>query len=542
MDAAGDLGPLGCLDQPREGLGVDRGALTIAGWAIFPASPTSRVEVWLGEHPLGLAQLGMARPDVRTAHDLPGASIAGFSLTADLGAWPGPDGAAAVRVLATSINGEILELTPTTIEVRPAPSPPLPPAIASRGGRDGKGWRTLVCTHQLCLGGASRYLLETLEELLRLKAIDPVVISPIGGPLRPRLEALGIPVHVSGPAPLDDLAAHDGRVEEILAWAAPQGFELALVNTASPLTAAGAEVAGKLGIPAIWAIHESFAPAVLWADCSRDVGGRVEAALRSAELAVFEAAATARIFEPLLPGRCLTMPYGLDLRPIDALRANFDRDRARQRLGIPADAELVLCVGTIEPRKAQAVLAQAFDLVAERHPLSRLALAGAGKTPDSQALAEWVASSAAAERIQLVSTTPEIQQWYGVSDIVVCASRIESLPRAVLEAMAWELPVLATEIFGLPELIDDGSTGWLCEPGDTAALATALDRALVSNPAERERIGRAGRELIERRHNLDDYGRGMARLIERAVEGGLSGRRSSAAISGSGGSPGSHRG
>ena len=97
------------------------------------------------------------------------------------------------------------------------------------------------------------------------------MISPIGGPLQPRLEALGIPVHVSGPAPLDDLAAHDGRVEEILAWAAPQGFELAFVNTASPLTAAGAEAAGKLGIPAIWAIHESFAPAVLWAACGREV-------------------------------------------------------------------------------------------------------------------------------------------------------------------------------------------------------------------------------------------------------------------------------
>ena len=51
-----------------------------------------------------------------------------------------------------------------------------------------------------------------------------------------------------------------------------------------------------------------------------------------------------------------------------------------------------------------------------------------------------------------------------MSDLLVCASDVESLPRTVLEAMAWELPVLATAVYGLPELIEDGETGWLCRP------------------------------------------------------------------------------
>jgi glycosyltransferase involved in cell wall biosynthesis len=525
-----DPAPLGSLDVPGQGAVVERGAFEVKGWAVFPDSPTSRVEILLGERPLGLAQLGAPRPDVRATHDLPAASVAGFSLTADLGAWPGDDGPATVRAIATSVAGERFELNSAAIQVVAAKAAPaLAEPVRPKTSKREKGRRTLVCTHQLCLGGASRYLLETLEELLRREAINPVVISPIGGPLRPKLEALGIPVHISGGTPLDDLSAHQDRVEEIAAWAGSLDFELALINTASPLVGAGAEVAARLGIPAIWAIHESFPPAVLWAACSQAVRARIAAVLGEAALAVFEAASTARIFEPLLPGRCLTLPYGLDLGPIDALRKEFDRDRARQRLGVPADADLILCAGTIEPRKAQAVLAQAFELIAERHPRARLALAGAGDTPDSRAIAEWAASAGAGDRIQLIPTTPEIQQWYGVTDILVCASRIESLPRVVLEGMAWELPVLATEIFGLPELIEDGSTGWLCEAGDTAALANALDRALGSGLEERGRLGRAGRELIERRHDLVDYGREIAALLEQAAADGPNGRRSSLA-------------
>ncbi len=508
----------GQIDQPRHGAAVERGAFTVSGWAIFPSAATSRVEVRLGGRPLGLAQLGVARPDLEGRCGREDAILAGFTLSADLSSRPEADGVVVLEAEAVSVDGEKLELPSATIVIsgeaqsaRPRPDGRIPEQ------RQLSGRRLLVCTHQLCLGGASRYLLETLEALIRAGAASPVVLSPIGGPLRPYLEELGIPVHVSGAMPLDDPEALDGRVEEIAAWAGARGVELAFVNTASPLILCGAEVARELGIPAVWAIHESFEPAVLWANLAPDVRWRMEKVLGEAALAVFEADATRRIYEPLLPGRCLTVPYGLDLRAIDELRAGFDREEARRHLSVPPDAELIVCVGVIEPRKAQASLAQAFDLIAERHPNARLALVGAEETADSEALARWVESSRSAGRIELVPSTPEVQQWYGVADLLVCASRIESLPRAVLEAMAWELPVLSTAIFGLPELIDDGSTGWLCEPGDTRALADALERVFEIDPAERRRVGVAARRLVETRHDLDAYAARVAQLFDRAV-------------------------
>jgi glycosyltransferase involved in cell wall biosynthesis len=504
----------GHLDEPLPGAAFERGAFTVSGWAVFPSGPTARVEVWLGEELLGLAHLGIPRPDVRDLSGDARAIISGFSLTRDLTAWREPDGEAVVRAIAVSVDGERLDLGPSPLTIVPASAPaPRPAAHPPRTER--KGRRVLVCTHQLCLGGASRYLLELLRELLRIESIDPVILSPIGGPLQPELEALGIPVHVSGPAPLDDVDSYEARVEEVLAWAAPHNFEAALINTVSPLVFCGADVAGLLGIPAVWSIHESFEPAVLWAQCHPAIRQHAEESLRSAAAGVFEADATRRIYERFLGDRGLTLPYGLDLAPIDSLRADFDKAAVRRRLGIPLDVEVVLCVGTIDPRKAQAVLAQAFEMASDRHPDALLAIVGAGEDAESVALAEWIESSGMSERIRLVATTPEIQRWYGASDLLVCASRIESLPRAVLEGMAWELPVLATEIFGLPELIEHGSTGWLCESGDTRALAEALDRALNASDAERQRVGHRARGLVESRHALDVHGRNMADLFER---------------------------
>ena len=113
----------------------------------------------------------------------------------------------------------------------------------------------------------------------------------------------------------------------------------------------------------------------------------------------------------------------------------------------------------------------------------------------------------------LIPITPDVQAWYGIADVLVCASDIESLPRTVLEAMAWETPVLATSVFGLPELIDDGETGWLCEPRDVGALADALDRVLRVPSAERSRVARNARALVERRHSLPNYAAQVSGLL-----------------------------
>ncbi len=515
--------PLGQIDSPASYSTVS-GSLSVRGWAMFPSGPPARVELRIGERSLGRARLGLPRPDIHALTAEPSGAVCGFALAADLSDYEGPDEALELRALVTGVAGERLELDPVKLRLSAAREPE-PPRVERRqrpGASSGER-RVLVFTHQLNAGGAQTFLVQLIRGLLDAGAVRPTVVSALNGPLREDFEQLGVEVRSGIGSPIDDLDSHLDRVEELTAWArSVGGFDAVLVNTASPLASPGAEVAERLGIPAIWAIHESFAPAVLWADLDPGVRALTERALSNAAFAVFEAEATQRLYEPAVGAeRCLTLPYGLDLEPIDAERTDFDRAAARETAGVPADAVVVLCVGTIEPRKAQVPLAQAFGLIATNHANAHLVFVGGREDANSRLLDEWSRSLPAADRIRLVPTTPDIGAWYGLSDLLVCASDIESLPRTVLEAMAWELPVLATSVFGLPELIADGETGWLCPDRDVEALAAALDRVLSLPSAERAEVGRAERVRVETRHALNRYCGEIVSLLDRATRGEL---------------------
>ncbi len=515
--------PVAQLDEPTGGDLVGMDAISVRGWLFFPEAPTARVEVFLGGRSLGPARIGAPRLDVAEVWEDPHATAAGFELDADLTAWDGGEGEHDLLVVATSLSGRRHELEPVRVKVGTPPEKPgklaPPPARTATPASDRRP-HVLVVTHQLTLGGAQLYLLDLLRQLVRTGTATFTMVSSIDGPLRAVVEALGIPVHISSLTPYDDTSSHIGRVEELASWSQGRGFDAALLNTATAWTVPGAEAAAELGIPVVWAIHESFAPSVLLADFSPEVRDRTERALAGASTLVFEAEATKRLYEPVAGvERCAMHPYGLNLEPIDAHRAAFDGAAARRQAGIPAEAELVVCVGTVEPRKAQVMLAQAFDLVAERHPSAWVAFVGGRDDDNTGALRRYVEASPYGDRMQVIPITPEVETWYGMADVLVCASDIESTPRTVLEAMAWETPVLGTRVFGLPELITDGETGWLCEPRDLPALAAGLDRVLSLPAEERRRVGAAGRPLVEERHSLERYGREIAALLEQAVAG-----------------------
>lgn len=504
--------PAGSLDFPVPGTRFEGEVVVLSGWVVFEGAATARVEAWLGDRPLGRARLGLRREDVAQLHEGPDAAVSGFELRAGVEAAE-EDRELELRAVAWSTAGERRELgsVPVVLGRRrpPLPRPPRVTRSTAAGGR-----RLLAFTNELPLAGASLHLLELLREGRRLGRVDPTVAAAIDGPVRGDFEALGVPVHLLGPLPIDDLGAYLDRCEEIAAWADGQGFELVLVNTATALSLPGADVARRLGVPAVWSIHESFHPAVLWEGLGAGVREHAEARLGEAALAIFETDATRRIYEPALGERAVTIPYGLDLAPIESVRQGFDRAGARRRLGVPEEADLALCVGTVEPRKAQVQLAQAFDLVAARHPRAQLAFVGSDEGEGSRALATRIAASPHRERMRMVPRTREVQTWLGMADLLVCASDVESLPKSVLEAMAWEVPVLATAVFGLPETIADGVSGWLCEPGDVSSLAAGLDRAFGSDAETRARIGGAAREVVLRRHDLGGYAERVADLFD----------------------------
>ena len=170
----------------------------------------------------------------------------------------------------------------------------------------------------------------------------------------------------------------------------------------------------------------------------------------------------------------------------------------------------ILCVGRLVPAKGQQVLVAAVERLVKEGRRVRLRLIGDG--PDRAALETEVARRGLDEHVIFAGAVNQdrIREFYARADVFALASFAEGVPVVLMEAMAMEIPCVSTCITGIPELIRPGQDGLLVPPSDEEALATALAR-LMDDPALRVSLGRAGRQRVKSKYNLE---RNIGRLAE----------------------------
>jgi glycosyltransferase involved in cell wall biosynthesis len=179
--------------------------------------------------------------------------------------------------------------------------------------------------------------------------------------------------------------------------------------------------------------------------------------------------------------------------------ANFRRDPARRglvraALGIPLDACLIGSVGRLEPQKRFDLLIDAVGLVRREHPNAYLVIAGdGGARADLEAQVEQLAAS---PWCRLVGHQSNIRDLHNALDLYVQSSDYEGTSNAVLEAMAMETAIVATDVGGTAEMIEDNAQGIVVTRGSAAELAQAMAR-LVGDQALRQRLSQAARLRIE---------------------------------------------
>jgi glycosyltransferase involved in cell wall biosynthesis len=196
------------------------------------------------------------------------------------------------------------------------------------------------------------------------------------------------------------------------------------------------------------------------------------------------------------PDRITRVYYGIDA---GALRVRRTRDELRRELSLPADAPVLICVGRLAPQKDHATLLAAMAHV---RPDAHLLLVGGDPFGDGEArLAAQVERAGLAGRVHLLGIRHDVPDLLAASDLFVLASLWEGLGLVFLEAMAAGLAVVATRVSAVPEVVEDGSSGWLVPPGDARAFAGAVSAAL-DDPDERARRGRAGRARLAERFGL----------------------------------------
>ena len=525
--------PAGAFGPPDDGPSLQLPVPKLGGWMLAERG-YGRVEVRVGEHgPVRARLFTLPQDELARLTPEPSAPMAGWVALPELSQLePGTE----VEVTATARGpAGSLELGSAmlTAAARPA-DPPVDPgwvetlsartAGAAAGHTPGSGLRLLAFTHHLGLGGGQLYLAELVEHLVADQTVACTVVAPEDGPLRKRLERSGAAVHLA-PRPAD-ADAYESQLRMLIDLAGETEANAVFANTA--LCFNGIDLAARLGIPSAWAIHESqsftellYGASFRWAD--DHVASRMHAALETASIVLFEAEATRRLYaaQTSAPERLLHLDYGIELGEIEAARSELDRERLRAERGLRPDDRVILCPGNIEPRKAQLSLALAFARVSAEFPDAVLALVGKGQVfPDYAAGAERVVGRLGLpeDRLRIEGITPQIYEWFASADAIAIASDNESLPRVILEAMAFGLPVLATRVFGIPELIEDGANGLLCEPADLDSLTDGVRRLVSIEPGDAAELGRAGFEAVRTR-DAARYAASVRSIFERLLEG-----------------------
>jgi glycosyltransferase involved in cell wall biosynthesis len=192
--------------------------------------------------------------------------------------------------------------------------------------------------------------------------------------------------------------------------------------------------------------------------------------------------------------RIVTILNGVDSRLFDpSLRRS---DRASH-----AGAPRIGTVGRLHPQKGQAVGLRAFASILQRYPGATFEIIGTGGLRDS--LAAQARDLGIAGGVRFLGSVPreELAERMAGWDLAIFPSLWEGFGIAAAEASAMELPVIASRIEGLAEIVEDGATGLLVPPGDPAALAEAVVRVLSNSGAARE-MGRAGRIRVASRYSI----------------------------------------
>jgi L-malate glycosyltransferase len=179
--------------------------------------------------------------------------------------------------------------------------------------------------------------------------------------------------------------------------------------------------------------------------------------------------------------------------PTENLFSQADRVEARQSMGIEPNALLIGCIAALTPDKGQEILIRAFAHIRARYPGCLLLLVGDG--PCRSKLAALVRELDLDGTVYFTGFLENIQSAYAAIDLFAFLAQGEALGTAMLLAMARGLPLVASALGGIPEVVEDGRNGLLVKDQNPDAVASAIEQ-LFANPAFAARLGSAARETI----------------------------------------------
>ncbi|HZT14947.1 MAG TPA: glycosyltransferase [Gaiellaceae bacterium] len=355
-------------------------------------------------------------------------------------------------------------------------------------------------------------------------ALDPeryetTILAAEGGSLLETAEAEGLPVirlrHMAGGRGIYPGSDAQG-VRELAGHLAAGRFDLVHTHSAKA-GALGRIAARRVGVRAVvhtfhgFPFHDFQSPPTRRAliRIERRLG-RITDGFLAAGTTIAADAVRLRIAPPERIRAFGTVPVDDRIRP----RTDEDRRRARRLLGVPDGSRLIGTVARLDGQKAPCDLVEAVALL-DRPDVRVVWIGGGGLRAKTERL---IARRRLGDRFTLLGERRDVTELLPAFDVFALSSLYEGLPCALVEAMTCGIPVVATAVNSVPELVVAGETGTLARPADPASLARALAHVL-DHPEEAERMADAARAHLGDRYRPEALGEAIVAVYEAVLAG-----------------------
>jgi glycosyltransferase involved in cell wall biosynthesis len=366
----------------------------------------------------------------------------------------------------------------------------------------------------LGMGGAERLMIDMLKFLSR-EDFEPrvcVLQEKDHNFVGADLQAQGIPVDRLPVRYLRDLSAIP-RLSGYL-----RTVNADLVHTQLELSNVVGNIAAKLNrLPSVCTIH--VLPTVS-NRLKRNVHYRLEAfilrSLCDRVIAVSEKARQMHIsMNGARPSQVMTIYNGIDITDFSKLDRATERATARMELGIPQNATVLISVAVLRPEKGIDCMLEALPSILDSYSNAYYLIVGEG--PRRQ---EWEARAAELgihDHVIFTGLRRDVPRLLAASDIFVLPSLTEALPTVLAEAMASRLPIIATSVGGVAEMVEEGASGYVLEPQDVPALTRACNH-LLDSPDTRGAMAERGWQIVNQKFSIQAHVENLRQLYLELID------------------------
>jgi len=212
------------------------------------------------------------------------------------------------------------------------------------------------------------------------------------------------------------------------------------------------------------------------------------------------------------PEKFVAIYSGIDVERFRTYK--YDKAAEKQRLGIPADCMVLGTITRLDPVKGNQYLLKALPAIVNSFTRIKLVVVGDGS--QKQALEGYVLQNNLSEKVIFLGVRDDIAAIVSTFDIFILPSLMEGMGKSLLEAQAMGIPVIATKVGGIPEVVKDGETGILVPARDAHAIAEAAIK-LLQDETLRRKFSENAKEWVDYRFSIETMVKDISGLYEQLL-------------------------